>query len=205
MCSDVIAHSWSSDPQISADVSRWTVETNIVFLRILAGCVIGVTHVTSFEFCADRLRRNGCIPWRSDVCIIFCTNALGLLSEAYFACRNIRRSTTVQVRLMVTVVVDTSFQCLGCRSYLSQFSTPLSQSFSFSSCSLYGALPHLHLEVLHTTGTIQTTAAPLSRVPSRYGTKTNWIVSGSSGMFWAGWRLDLGSEVCRLLNLQFTG
>ncbi|KAG1738441.1 Arv1-like family-domain-containing protein [Suillus paluster] len=28
------------NPQISADVSRWTVETNIVFLRILVGCLI---------------------------------------------------------------------------------------------------------------------------------------------------------------------
>ncbi|KAG2061089.1 Arv1-domain-containing protein [Suillus hirtellus] len=28
------------NPQISADVSRWTVETNIVFLRILIGCII---------------------------------------------------------------------------------------------------------------------------------------------------------------------
>ncbi|KAG1856131.1 Arv1-like family-domain-containing protein [Suillus subluteus] len=28
------------NPQISADVSRWTVETNIVFLRILIGCLI---------------------------------------------------------------------------------------------------------------------------------------------------------------------
>ncbi|KAG1736536.1 Arv1-like family-domain-containing protein [Suillus lakei] len=27
-------------PEISADVSRWTVETNIVFLRILVGCLI---------------------------------------------------------------------------------------------------------------------------------------------------------------------
>ncbi|OAX41466.1 Arv1-domain-containing protein [Rhizopogon vinicolor AM-OR11-026] len=27
-------------PQISADVSRWTVETNIVFLRIIVGCLI---------------------------------------------------------------------------------------------------------------------------------------------------------------------
>ncbi|KAG1830576.1 hypothetical protein EV424DRAFT_265736 [Suillus variegatus] len=34
------AFSWSLDPQISADVSRWTVETNIVFLRILIGCII---------------------------------------------------------------------------------------------------------------------------------------------------------------------
>jgi len=28
------------NPQISADISRWTVETNIVFLRILVGCLI---------------------------------------------------------------------------------------------------------------------------------------------------------------------
>ncbi|KAG2086731.1 Arv1-like family-domain-containing protein [Suillus cothurnatus] len=35
-----VAFSWSLDPRISADVSRWTVETNIVFLRILIGCLI---------------------------------------------------------------------------------------------------------------------------------------------------------------------
>ncbi|KAG1899230.1 uncharacterized protein F5891DRAFT_1040244 [Suillus fuscotomentosus] len=34
--------SWSLDPQISADVSWWTVETNIVFLRIIIGCIIGI-------------------------------------------------------------------------------------------------------------------------------------------------------------------
>ncbi|KAG2132960.1 Arv1-like family-domain-containing protein [Suillus clintonianus] len=28
------------NPEISADVSRWTVETNIIFLRILVGCLI---------------------------------------------------------------------------------------------------------------------------------------------------------------------
>lgn len=39
------AFSWSLDPQISADVSRWTVETNIVFLRILIGCIIGAMLV----------------------------------------------------------------------------------------------------------------------------------------------------------------
>jgi hypothetical protein len=40
-----VAFSWSLDPQISADVSRWTVETNIVFLRILIGCLIGTMLV----------------------------------------------------------------------------------------------------------------------------------------------------------------
>jgi hypothetical protein len=143
------------------------------------------------------LCRNGCISRRSDVCIVFRTHALGLLSftKTYLSFRNIGRSTTVQVRLIITVVIDTSFHSLGCRSYLSQSSTPPLQSFSFSFCSPYGVLPRLRLKVLSTPGILHTTAAPLSRAPSRSGTRTNWIVSGSLGMAWVGWRLGLDFEV----------
>ncbi|KAG2147210.1 hypothetical protein BD769DRAFT_722444 [Suillus cothurnatus] len=38
-CSKAVVFSWLLDPQISVDVSRWTIEINIVFLRILIGCL----------------------------------------------------------------------------------------------------------------------------------------------------------------------
>jgi hypothetical protein len=44
-CSKAVVFSWLLDPQISVDVSRWTIEINIVFLRILIGCLRGAMLV----------------------------------------------------------------------------------------------------------------------------------------------------------------
>jgi hypothetical protein len=140
-CSKAVVFSWLLDPQISVDVSRWTIEINIVFLRILIGCLREM-----FAFLGG---------------VMFASYFVLALSDFF---RSRRSTSPVEIsgarqQFKFSLVPPTIFY-----SSLTKL---------FSSCSRYGALPRLNLEVLHTTEILHTKTALLSHVPSRYGMKTN--------------------------------